>query len=281
MLCSTFRRTKGDWGGLEAKAMRLPDNAFLRHQPRSINPEQRYAFDAVVYALDAVVLTYQRMVEDGAALASRTETGAGDSHRVNLIASCWSIVDAIHATRQILLSQSDKDAVGPLAARFFELAEPASAMRNQMDHLHQNLRNLSQQRGTRSPLFGSVSFFQADQPVMPSRQITSGRAVVASAGPHLGDQIELDATNPIGREMQGLVGMFDFQAFGKKLKIDDVLRALSALLHAQNGRLEREFNEQVPRLAEQNGVSQEQLRAVGPSGLVIWAEMGFGTPQEA
>ena len=65
--------------------------------------------------------------------------------------------------------------MGPRQSKFYADFECATLLRNGMDHLHNNVRNLAARKGTQSPLFGALSYFWVEP-----HQITEidGEAVV-------------------------------------------------------------------------------------------------------
>jgi hypothetical protein len=94
--------------------------------------------------------------------------------RTALFAHAWTMVDQIHVLRQLLHAMR-KCQMGPNQKKFYDTSEPATKMRNKMDHLNATIPNRAPQRGRQAALFGTLSHFLVEPHKM--KQTDAGTVV--------------------------------------------------------------------------------------------------------
>lgn len=199
-------------------AQLVPDDSYLRRLPVILESESRLRMDAIVIASDILSRAYQDLFRLGAEIGANP--GAfGISSRATFIGLAWSIVDQLHAIRQ-LLTPPPATAVGPASQRFLDAAAPATFLRNKMDHLKSNLGNLSGKKGDRYPLFGAISYVLSD-----ANPETGGLLMTVSSGALHGGEM-FPAVNPLGRSYTTPVGLLQLHAFDSTFEFSPAFAAL-------------------------------------------------------
>lgn len=203
-------------------AMLVSEDSYLRRLPVGLHPENRLRMDAIVVASDIVSQCYQDLSKLGAEIGA-TFGEIGPLQRAAFIGFAWSIVDQLHAVRQLVTPPRGIPA-GPATQRFLDAAEPATLLRNKMDHLRNNLSNLSAKKGERYPLFGAISY------VLSNTDPQSGGLLmtVSSGALHGGDLFP--AVNPAGRSYSTPVGLLQLNAFDFTFEFSPALAALQDYL---------------------------------------------------
>jgi hypothetical protein len=78
--------------------------------------------------------------------------------RTALFAHAWTMVDQIHVLRQLLHAMR-KGQMGPNQKKFYDTSEPATKMRNKMDHLNATIPNPgASERETGRALWNAFAF---------------------------------------------------------------------------------------------------------------------------
>jgi hypothetical protein len=259
----------------------LPDNSFLRRLPASLAPVSRIRLEALVFSSDVLTHAHSSLRE----LATRL----GDANhcftprdRVSLLSYAWTIVDQLHLIRQLFRAISGK-ILGPNQSKFFKLSESATLMRNRMDHLSGSVKNLSTQKGARSPLFGALAYFLVEPKHMNERSSSAttlgGSFVTIASGSVPEGKALFQLGNPTSRPIRPPVSQFTLTAFDLSLDIDESLEALEVILT----RAATDFEQSITRQCEvenaRSGTEMATLLTPLPVGdFVLITDIEFQKP---
>lgn len=226
-------------------AQLVSNESFLRRLPIAFDLEGRFRTDAIVIACDILGQAYQDLFHLGVRTGS--DVGSlGHAGRASAIGLCWLIVDQLHAVRQLVRPPAQQ-AIGPIMQRFLDMSAPATDLRNKMDHLNTNLRNLGSKKGIRSPLFGAISYVLSNE-----NPETGGLLVTISSGTLQGGEV-FPAVNPAGRNYTTPVGLLQLYAFDIIFEFSPALAALQDFVQHN----ERRFEEKVQAAAAEEALKGE------------------------
>ena len=242
----------------------LPGDAFLRRLPKILYPEERLRLEALVYSADVIEANYQSIVSItsryGEKIAEIQQT-----ERTQLFMLAWSIVDHLHACRQLLTSL---ELNSEPAKKFIEETESATILRNKMDHLNQQIGNLSKFKDTRPPLFGALSYIYMPIPRgnIPSK---GGVTILISAGTW-SHGVNAQFVNPAGLKLRLPICEFYLQAFDQHLPIEKAALSLRDVIIEVNDLVEKVSREQIQNISKEKGIPVEQLSENFAEGLVAF-----------
>lgn len=233
----------------------VAEDAFLRRLPVALDTKERMRFDAVVTASDLIANAFANLRRH--AIMIGTDINKIDlAGRALMLSQCWTIVDQLHAIRQ-LLNPGKAGAAGEFTRAFLEASLPATELRHRMDHLANNLGNLASKRGMKAPLFGSLSYFYSE-----SNPLTDGTIFSIMSGTIHGEQI-MSCINPASRALALPADLFTLSAFDKEFELAIAIITLRALLSRWEEDLEDNIREQL----KQQGLTEQELEnAMVPSG---------------
>lgn len=244
----------------------ISDESFLRRLPVAVAAKDRVRFDAIVTASDIISQAFNalRGFATGAGVDLEKFTNAA---RAFALGQCWTMVDQLHAIRQ-LIRPGENGKPGPLSQALLEAAQPATMMRNSMDHLAAKLDNLSKRKGFRSPLFGTLSYFYTTD-----AEPRGGSMVTIMAGSLMGEEA-MALTNPLGREFAIPVGLFTLAAFGYGIEFGTAIGSLRDWLQATEVSTEQDILEHVNAQAKSPEHREKLLESMG-GGMTIIANIEF------
>jgi hypothetical protein len=256
----------------------LSNISFLRNLPIAILPEERLKLEAIAFSLDSIQYSYNGMRDAAFGISNTTTLDSIFENRLALFSHAWGLVDQIHALR-CLLKTMRMEPNGVLE-KFVNSYENASLARNYMDHVHQNIKNLSISKKQRPPIFGSINFCLIEEKhlvyddVDGCKKMTgcclitvpSGRMVnnLITIGEHLGgEQIEY----PVGRFM---LSVKDLTIKLSKSWIDanDVANRFET--HVRNSYEELIRNDAMKRM-----INPDEILSQTGSDIVFRCEMAF------
>jgi hypothetical protein len=158
--------------------------------------------------------------------------------------------------------------MGPNQSAFYEAAHAATLMRNRMDHLAQNFQNISKKKGIVPPIFGALSWFVVDDTrcVIKENEVLvgGGFSVAIMAGTQSTDETLFSVVNPVGRNFELPVGLFELTAFDWTLKIDETIVLLKKTVLATCQTVDRDLPEQIREKCNQSNISYDNI-INGPS----------------
>lgn len=245
-------------------------DSFLRRLPVAVSIEDRLRLDGLVLAADVMTAAFATLRRMAAELEGRVDRLDAQGQAMAL-SCCWTIVDQLFAVRQLIASMpGPREKPGPVTAAFLDRSKPAHALRNKMDHLASNIRNLSKAKGKRSPIFGSLSYFYCGMP-----PIQGGFMVNISPGSFKGGEV-LPMVNPAGRSLVPPVDLFTLNAFGIGFELAPPLAALRRYVERSAQRFEARIAEQVARYSAEHGVPESELMVHNTGGFAVALRIEFG-----
>ena len=157
----------------------LPADAFLRRLPIGLQREQLLTFEGLVYCGDAVNVSYGAMralgLTHGAAIGEPENRNA----RIHMFIHAWTIVDSVHVAIDLIKALGFE---AKSATSFIEKYEVATLLRNKMDHVGDQLKNLAEKKGA-PPLQGAISYVHVPAEDWTTESgITGGRLIAISIG---------------------------------------------------------------------------------------------------
>jgi len=203
----------------------------------------------------------------------------------------WTIVDSLHIARDLV------KAVGfnaKIAKSFIEKYEVATNLRNKMDHVSDNLKNLAEKKGA-PPLQGAISYtYILPEDWTVESGITGGRVIGISVGHIRGKSTVSVLSNPLDGGNFGpwdheepkfgrtLVGGFQLMAFAESLllKIDEAVNDLTGVLTELNMAASQQIPAQLEKYAEENGLAIEDLMATAPADLNTYVVFKTGESRQ-
>lgn len=247
----------------------VPDNSFLRRIPDIMQPEQKMRIDYLVYCCDVIYHSYHSivnlalLVHDDLSLISR-------EMQTNFFVPAWSIVDNIHAARQIIRSLAPPEGVGPGVTReFLEDSDIARKMRNEMDHLSGNIPKIYNKKGNKSPLFGAVCY------VISSDPVSQGATVVIVKSGQMHGKESWIIPKMGDRPFHIPVDFITLNSFGLECDFAPLIDKLAISMQLNANRWEQNILDHVERLAQGSGTCKEALLRHTGGGYAVALEVSF------
>jgi hypothetical protein len=241
----------------------LPNDAFLRRLPKTLNPRERLALEALVFSADSIDASYQSIISLTSALGEKIPE-IQRIQRSLLFTFAWSIIDHLHVCRQLLSSLGVKTKT---AAKFVKETERATDLRNKMDHLKGNIDNLTKSKRPRPPLFGAITYIYISEAT--DGNALMGGTVLISAGTW-SHSLKMEMLNPAGRPLRLPVSGFQLEAFDKKVSIERAAHALRDLITDLNHTVEEVSRERLHNIAQEKGIPVERLSENFGEGLAVF-----------
>jgi hypothetical protein len=243
--------------------MIVPEDSYFRRMQAALSTKTRIELDAILFSSDVISICYSRLEQ----LSTIDNPNAiSFAMKVSAIADAWSIVDQIHVLRQ-LFGSIRKGVMGPKTTAWHVSTSSATLLRNGMDHIAGNLKNLSNRSGNPPPVLGAV-FIQKTvilpRPMVTCIVLAAGQSTAGASftGPVIDTQL---ITNDVRIEIQ---------AFKERLNITQAVSELRPLLAAIASSTEAEVDAGVAA----QGLSkcdEAAARAVVSTGAVIISRLGF------
>lgn len=252
----------------------IPNDALIRRIPAFIAEEQRLRIEAIVFASDAIAAC----LDDVRAIANNIGDkidSISRSQRTRIFICAWTIVDGIHAIRNLMQSLHFTSAK---IQDFIEKYESATLLRNKFDHLNQNVENLAQSQRRRPPIFGALSYCY-----LPPTEVQKVRE---GANPKCASLVTLTTGkirtpwgvqmfNPLNRDVTVPVGGFQFEAFDQTIVLEEAVDALEAVVLELNDGLNVQITDIARQLSKDSGKSVDELMRYDSEGLHLSIEIEF------
>jgi hypothetical protein len=258
----------------------ITENSFFRKIPAAISLEQRLIWEGAGWAIETISWSFDTLKAAASKIQPESTPFPAFIARESF-ACCWSIIDQCHMLRQMLRrTQPRQD--GP-THRFLEKFEAVTLIRNAMDHLHQNIKNIANDKEPRSPLFGALSFCAVASGDLdmsnPSEPLVRRcRAVTLTAGALTHPQHVLHASNPAGRLIEAPVGLFEFEAFKHRVNFSDLINDLAALVRHYDTVVKDDQEVQLREFARKNELDEDKILGNYVGSLMITAVIEFDDP---
>lgn len=254
----------------------LPKDAFLRRLPNTVDEAQAIKLEGLVFAADAVEFSLNEIKKIALAFGEKIpEAPVGVRTRVFIHA--WNMVDNLHVIRQVIESM---DVTGERTDEFMAKYQTASLMRNKMDHLAANAFNISK-ASKRNPLHGSVSYAYIPESKIKEvdgKLAISGAGIVVISSGRLVSKSSIAVVNPAGMLISGRVGLFQLEAFGLVLPLENAVGDMLAYVAKINESFEVNFLEMVTNIAAEKSLNVDDLKHNTAAGLTVYLEVGFAPP---
>lgn len=246
----------------------VADQSFLRRLPVALIAKERLRFDAIVTASDISQQSFNSLRK--IALEIKDDISElGNEGRAFALSQCWTLVDQLHAIRQLLIPPAKLAAKpGPFTKALLDSTKVASLLRNKMDHLSENLQNLSAQKGPRSPLYGSLSYFYSE-----TYPLTGGSIVTIMSGALHGEDT-LPCVNPLERSITLPVGQFTLTAFQLSIEFGHCLGTLREWLKVNEEKIEIDIRDQLRSQVANEDEIEKAMATLG-GGLAVVAKIEF------
>ena len=135
----------------------LSDQSFLRNVPRVIDLESRLQWEVLVNASDAISFAYSQLANVLRKISEFADLSEAEPYRSLVSVYCWTIIDQTHAVFQILRGV-DRIPNGATDTLLETFVPAISKMRNGMDHIHQNISNISKKKSAGYGIYGNFAF---------------------------------------------------------------------------------------------------------------------------
>lgn len=239
----------------------LPETAYMRVLPFTVEKELSLRLEAIVFAADSIAAAYVRLVELSVMLAScagEKSNRPGLNGTISSFQQAWSIVDHVHALRN-LLPQIGVEIDGAMS--FVTDFESGTHLRNRMDHLHENISNIAKSKGSMPGVYGSLTYtFVPPEDLMetPEGQIPlGGFLVIQQIGPVRPGQEIANCLVPSVRH-PGISNLV-LRAFQWSLNLDDVVLRLAPLITTLNTFVEQTVKAGIANKAKELGRPEADL----------------------
>lgn len=215
--------------------MSLPPDSILRKLPQALPMRQRLEIETLVFSADAATIALNRIL--GAIQTPEVEA-PGPSFIAGIFSDAWSIVDRVHAARQIMtqMRKHGNEGVAPFIAKY----RCAKALRDKMDHLADQIPNRAATKGLVTPLNGIIGFLLAGVP--SAYEITS---YSIPSGSH-NDQV-VSNTISLAGPIEVPIGNLELTAFDSTIRLVECVRDLQLLLLKLESEFEATFRASVER----------------------------------
>ncbi|RBO78468.1 hypothetical protein [Nocardia puris] len=193
------------------------------------------------------------------------------------------MVDALHNMRQILQAL---EFTAPQAVQFLAEHESATLLRNAMDHLKDQAKNLAMKKKAEPPLIGALSYnyIPSDAIIMGDdgivSDITHGIAITTSIG-RLRKKITMELSNPAGQPViHNNVAGLQLEAFDFSIELMRAYRDFVDLVAAMDKALSQNISDQARRLSAEHDVPYEELMAHYGAGFSTFASWKSGAADD-
>ena len=171
---------------------------FFEKLPQGLEVSSRMLFEALQFNEEMLQLSFARLAALSDHVVSRSHVDFTASERSSAFIDAWSIVDRMHNIREVLRSD-EYTFPGEHINDFLEATSAVSKLRNKMDHLHGNIKNLAEKAKAGRPyppLLGIIEFsWQRDPPVLDEGRPTMDIVLV------LGSSVHHSLNNTIGKNL--------------------------------------------------------------------------------
>jgi hypothetical protein len=255
----------------------LSETSFFKRIPTVIALEDRLIWEGAGWAIDMIFWSYDRL-KRAATHIDTNSTEFPTSLAQEMFACAWSIIDQCHMLRAIF-RRSGPPEDGP-TSKFLEKFEAATRIRNAMDHLHSNVKNLANKKGSFPPLFGALSFCTVGPDEIVAGEhgkpnIRGCKIVTITAGALTHPNHGFRGVNPAGRLIELPVGLFEFEAFEHRLSFSELVSDLRKLVELYDTVVKADRDERIRELAREKGLDGEKLINEHLGSLMIALHVAF------
>jgi hypothetical protein len=255
----------------------LLETSFLRNLPGALDPEQRITLNAFVFACDVITYDFTTIrritTEYGSKIGSISLLD-----RVALFSHAWSIVDQIHIIRQ-LFKRIFSEGFGEKTSAFYNAHESATKLRNYMDHLNVNIKNIAEAKKHRPPIYGIISYFfvgNDEVEILENEPIVkSGSIIAVSGGSTTQSKHKTGLVNPSNRDIYLPVSQFALFANDYTFNIEDAVKSLMSICSFLENNLQKNYQTQKREIEQKNNIVINDEDGKLPSQFVLILETRF------
>lgn len=259
--------------------MNAEPDEFLRRLPIGLELQERILLETIANCLDAITLAMTRIRLNSKKLAElacvepRNLSEVPSELRTALFSDTWSMVDSSYALLQVLkrLKLSGYEA----AHEFQKLGDTISGLRNKMDHLASNAKNLADGQKFTTPLLGELSFCFFKGSKVDARSLSFSVINILS-GSLTKPKHTSTMLTPLGRTIKYEVDLFQFQAFGYSLDLSDLFEKSLGLRTELNTKGADEVKGKIVAACEAAGMIVEDNLKHAPADLLLVVDLEAG-----
>jgi hypothetical protein len=234
----------------------VPRNSWLRHLPSGLQRDGAVRFRTIVFACDLVEDAFERLrelAEYYGDTAPHQETWV----HAAMLSPCWTIVQQVNILRRLLVSLIPYSRMSDVDA-FRAKYEGLKDMRDDLEHLSEQVPNLVAKKDSSSPPFGALyySVWNAASLTKLENGLNemSGRRVCICGGPVLLKQ-EVDLfPDTASASVELPVSHYRFDAGNGSLKIDMLVNDLAAVMRLIAVEAEKVVTKSIEYNAEERGL---------------------------
>lgn len=205
----------------------LPSTSVLRSLPHALNDGQRTQFESLALSSDIISIAYARLEITASQFPDFSEAPA--FYHVQMFMDSWTIVHEVFLIRQMLLRVLKAGGGGgPLQRSFLDVARAAYDLRRHRDHLSENVPNLSDRKGLRPAMYGTLSWFTPAPG--QSGAMPNGRFTVIAAGNLLPYDVKHNFYIAGTYKCERPVDAFVLDGFGVSFHISRTLECLRTVI---------------------------------------------------
>jgi hypothetical protein len=245
--------------------------------PWALNAHERLTLEALHYSVAMALYSYERLRVTAKEYSDRNFDQEFELPlRVAILSDAWAVLDTLNKIRDLILKYPAPAISGlPAAKRFVKQSEAVNWIRNQFQHLSEQLRRRVNLVAASDAVFGQVSWILVHDPQDLSRLSLFG----VSGGGVSGDDARQHAikASPIGHaEVEIPVGRFELHAFAKKVNLSAQLVNLKACVSAMEESLRPALRARAERAAQGRNFSAESLLRPGLESSAFRIDIGYG-----
>ncbi|WP_343726709.1 hypothetical protein [Burkholderia seminalis] len=251
----------------------LSDDAYIRKLPAFLDPVQRVHLESLAFSADAIAISISRIKHIANQYGTQISS-ASSTERTEMIIHAWTIVDCVHVIRQTLTAlKFKKESVVNYISKY----DSARTLRNKMDHLTGNAKNVSNSKGT-SPTYGCLGYIYISNEDLTFANGTTTPAAAHSmcvmSGTVLGEQ-KLKIINPAGKELRMPSCLFELDAFGESISLEQAAEDSIGLISELSSSTEKELRDAAEKISTDHNVSKEELLAHHAAGVSVCVRIEF------
>lgn len=230
----------------------------------------RLRVDALVYSADAISSNWRRL-RAGAIDIGSDVSRINNLLRADMLSAAWSIVDELDAVRLLVAGMVEPDSdLGPNTKALLSACGPVKKFRDKLRHLSSNLSNEAAKKGSRSPLFGALSWIWC-----PEYQSGKAHVMLLQSGSLRGNE-SMSVLNPAGKTFVPPADLFQINAFDDVLELGGPILAFARWIDANSKIWFDDIDSQIKQHASEAGIEESKLWEHGPSGVSAAVAIEFG-----
>jgi hypothetical protein len=244
----------------------LPPTSIFRRIPGAIALSQRRLLGALAYANDSAELSYARLKESARAYRlPATSVGYEDAgwipvNRLSIITDAWACIDHLNRARKLVERFPIGDPRPPEVDHFLSALKPATAIRNRIQHLDEDIfKGANCAEG--HPVLGAVSWVDARAAEFQIRySIASGPSI---------DDGNMCRLHGVEVDDAGNVVDFRLMAADQIVHLDEMMSALADFMGAFEVVARRGIISTIRDAAVSKGVPLGEPRPHGVTDLTV------------